>query len=241
MRRAAVEQGRRGERAGRRGRARLAPWLGAAAALAAWPAAADNNPFGYGSGQPWVFQSGFGAVDDDPGFDHFTRVLQLGTTTLHLYATAGPVASDGEVSLCMPPEEGGGLGDEICGLDVQINVTGPAFVAGFRPAGPPGGTGIVFSPTTFGATTKSLRLNSVRSTDPIPAGAHKLGELDVTVTDGRGVLVTVSGNAMVLAQRQQVEIEPNIIAVPEPGQAWLLASALAGLAGGAWLRRRRVG
>ena len=240
MRRAAMGNGRRGERAaGRRGRARLAPWLGAAAALAAWPAAAGNNPFGYGSGQPFVFQSGFGAVDDDPGFDHFTRVLQLGTTTLHLYATAGATAS-GEASLCMPLEEGGGQGDEICGLDVQINVTGPAFIAGFRPAGPPAGTDIVFLPTSFGATTKSLRLNAARSEDPIPAGAHKLGELDVTVTDGRGVLVTVSGNAMVLAQRQLVPIEPNIIAVPEPGQVWLLGSALAGLAGGAWLRRRRI-
>jgi hypothetical protein len=208
--------------------------------LAAGPAAGDHNPFGYGSGTPWIFQSGFGNVNDDPGFDHYTRVLPLGTTTLHLYATAGPNPSGGEGPLCLPPPEGGS-GDEICGMDVQINVAGPAFVAGFRPAAPPGGTGIVFSPETFSPTTKSLRLNSVRSNDPIPAGAHKIGELDVTVTGAAGVLVTVSGNAMVLAQRQMADVEPNIIAVPEPGRVWLLGSALVGLAGLAGLRRLRVG
>jgi hypothetical protein len=226
----------------RNGRARLRPWLGAAAAavLAAAPAAAGNNPFGYGSGAPWIFQSGYGSVDDDPGFDHFTRVLPIGTTTLHLYATAGPNASAAEGPLCLPAPDGGD-GDEICGLDVQVNVAGPAYVAGFRPATGPGGTGIVFAPTSFSPATKSLRLNSVRSDDPIPAGAHAIGELDVTVTGSTGVLVTVSGNAMVLAHRQMADVQPNIIAVPEPERGWLLGSALVGLAGLAGLRRLRAG
>jgi hypothetical protein len=226
----------------RSGRAGLRSWLcaAAAAALAAAPAAAGNNPFGYGSGTPWIFQSGYGSVDDDPGFDHYTRVLPLGTTTLHLYATAGPNPSSVEGPLCLPPPDGGS-GDEICGLDVQINVAGPAYLAGFRPAAAPGGTGIVFSPSTFLPTTKSLRLNAVRSNDPIPAGAHEIGQLDVTVTGGTGVLVTVSGNAMVLANRQLANVEPNIIAVPEPERVWLLGSALVGLAGLAGLRRLRAG
>ena len=226
----------------RNGRAGLRPWLCAVAvaALAAAPAAADNNPFGYGSGAPWIFQSGYGSVDDDPGFDHYTRVLPLGTTTLHLYATAGSNPSGVEGPLCLPPPDGGS-GDEICGLDVQVNITGPAYVAGFRPAAAPGGTGIVFSPSTFLPTTKSLRLNAVRSNDPIPAGAHEIGQLDVTVTGGTGVLVTVSGNAMVLAHRQLANVQPNIIAVPEPERGWLLGSALAGLAGLAGLRRLRAG
>jgi hypothetical protein len=209
---------------------------GAATALAAGTAAAGQNPFGFGSGVPWVFQSGHGTVADDPGFDHHTRVLPIGTSTLHLYATAGPNPSGEGEEVCSPAP-GGGRGDEICGIDVQINVAGPAFLAGFRPAG---GTGISFFPTTFGSTTRSLRLNSVRGTDPIPAGAFKLGELDVTVTDGRGVVVTVSGEAMVLGQRQLAEIEPNIIAVPEPGALLLLPSALLGLAGLAGLRRLRA-
>jgi hypothetical protein len=126
-------------------------------------------------------------------------------------------------------------------MDVQINVAGPAYLAGFRAAGAPGGTGITFFPTTFTTTTKSLRLNSVRSQDPIPAGAHKIGELDVTVTGASGVVVSVSGNAMVLGERQVAPIEPNIIAVPEPGEPWLLGSALAGLAALAGLRRLRAG
>ena len=241
MRRAVLERRRRGDRGvrgGSRGRSR---WLGAAAGalLAATPAAADHNPFGYGSGRPWIFQSGYGTVDDDPGFDHYTRVLKLGTTTLHLYATAGPVAS-GAGQLCSVPPDGGS-GDEICGMDVQINVTGPAYIAGFRPAAPPGGTGIVFAPTTFSSTTKSMRFNSVRSSDAIPAGAHPIGELDVTVTGGLGVLVTVSGNAMVLAKQQEAAVEPNILAVPEPALGAQLASALAALAGLAALRRSRRG
>ena len=211
----------------------------ALAVLGAGSAGAQENPFGFGSGVPWVFQSGHGEVDDDPGFDHFTRVLALGTTTLHLYATAGPAATANGGTLC-DPLPGGGNGDEICGMDVQVNVAGPAYIAGFRPAGPPAGTGIVFFPTTFGATTKGLRLNSVRATDPVPSGAFKIGELDLTVTGDRGVNVTVSGNAMVLAQRQVVAVRPNVLAVPEPQETWLLASALLGLAGLAARRRRRA-
>lgn len=199
------------------------------------------NPFGFGSGVPWIFQSGYGAVDDEPGFDHHTRVLPLGTTTLHLYATAGEIPTGGEVALCDPPPAGGG-GDEICGMDVLVVVAGPAYIAGFRPSGPPAGTGIVFFPTSFGSTTKSLRLNSVRTSDPVPAGAYKIGEIDVTVTGERGVNVSVSGNAMVLAQRQLAAIEPNVIAVPEPEPTLLLPCALLGLFGlGALARRRRSG
>ena len=221
-------------------RRRCAPRWGvlvfAFAILAAGSAGAQENPFGFGSGVPWIFQSGYGTVADDPGFDHHTRVLPLGTTTLHLYATAGPNASGEGEQVCRPPPDGGS-GDEICGMDVQLNVTGPAHIAGFRAAG----TEITFFPTTFSAATKRLRLNSVRPTDPIPAGAFKFGELDVTVTGASGVAVTSSGNAMVLGQRQLVPIEPNIIAVPEPEETWLLASAILGLACLAAYRRLRVG
>jgi len=210
--------------------------VSALAALSAGSAGAQQNPFGFGSGVPWIFQSGYGTVADDPGFDHHTRILPLGTTTLHLYATAGPNGSGEEQQVCSPPPDGGS-GDEICGMDMQVNVAGPAHIAGFRPVG----TEISFFPTSFGTATKSLRLNSVRPTDPIPAGAFKFGELDVTVTGAVGVSVTVSGNAMVLGERQLVPIEPNIIAVPEPDESWLLASALLGLAGLAAHRRLRVG
>jgi len=223
-----------------RGARRWGVLLAATAELAAGSAGAEPNPFGFGSGAPWIFQSGYGTVADDPGFDHFTRILPLGTTTLHLYATAGRNGSGEGAQVCSPPP-GGGSGDEICGMDVQVNVTGPAYLAAFRPAGPPAGTEITFFPSSFGTATKSLRLNSVRSTDPIPASAFKFGELDVTVTGASGVSVTVSGNAMVLGQRQLVPIEPNIIAVPEPEETWLLASALLGLAGLAAHRRLRVG
>jgi hypothetical protein len=209
---------------GRRRGLRRAWFAFAVATLLAGTAGAQQNPFGFGSGVPWIFQSGYGNVPDDPGFDHFTRVMPMGTTTLHLYATAGPSRSrEGEQVCGAPPA--GGSGDEICGMDVQVNVTGPAHVAGFRAAGPPGGTDITFFPTSFGATTKSLRLNSVRATDPIPAGAYKFGELDVTVTGSTPVAVTVSGNAMVLGQRQMVPIRGTVIAVPEPEGTWLLASA----------------
>jgi hypothetical protein len=218
----------------------LRPCLLAAAAALWAGAAAAENPFHFGSGTPWVFQSGNGAIADDVGFDLHTRILPIGTTTLHLYATAGPTASQGGEQVCRPAPEGGS-GDEICALDVQINVAGPAYLAGFKAAGPPGGTGIRFFPTSFSPTTKSLRLNSVRTNDPIPAGAHKIGELDVAVTDGSGVVVTVSGNAMVLAERQVANIERNIIAVPEPGRLLLLASSLLGLAGLAGLRGLRAG
>jgi hypothetical protein len=227
-----------------RSRGRSAWVLGALVVLAVAPATAGvegPNPFGYGSGQPWIFQSGYGSVADEPGFDHYTRTIPIGTTTLHLYATAGPTPSSGGgegEDVCSPPVAGI-AGDEICGMDVQINLTGAGYLAAFRPAGPPGGTGIAFSPETFSTTTKSLSFNSVRSTDPIPAGAHKLGELDVTV-QGNGVVVTVSGNAMVLGGRTVANVVPNVIAVPEPGEIPLLLSALLGLAGLSALRRRHT-
>jgi hypothetical protein len=223
---------------------RACAWGGALAvalaALAAPPATAGvegPNPFGNGSGAPWVFQSGHGAVDDGPGFDHYTRTLPLGTTTLHLYVTAGPSTTGVEGDVCLPNDE---PGDEICGFDVQLNLSGAGHFAGFRPAGPPGGTGLVSSPTSFDAVTKSLRMNGVHATSPIPAGATKLGELDVAV-EGNGVTVTVSGNAMVIAGERTVDVLPNVLAVPEPGEAWLLGSALAGLAALARLRRPRAG
>ena len=227
-------------KAPRRARARRGAFAAALAALAAAPATAGvngPNPFGYGSGTPWVFQSGYGAVNDDPGFDHYTRTIPVGTTTLHLYATAGPNPTATAGDVCLPLAN---PGDEICAMDIQINLTGAGHLAAFRPAGPPGGTGIVLFPTTFDTTTKSLRLNSVRTSDPIPAGASKLGELDVAV-DGNGVTVTVSGNAMVIAGRRVANIVPNVIAVPEPGEWVLLGSALAGLAALAPLRRSRAG
>jgi len=213
-----------------------------AAALAAGAAEAGDNPFGFGSGAPWIFQSGNGAIADDVGFDAHTRILQLGTTTLHLYATAGPLSSQEGEQVCSPGPEGGS-GDEICGMDFQINVTGPAHLAGFRPVAQPVGAEFTFFPATFSATTKSLSLNLVRATPTlaIPAGVYKIGELDVTVTGGRGVVVTVSGDEMVLGRRQLAAIEPNIIAVPEPGATSLLVSALLGLAGLAGLRRLRAG
>ncbi len=214
--------------------------LGAAVALAAGAAQAANNPFGFGSGVPWIFQSGNGAIADDVGFDAHTRILPLGRTTLHLYATAGSLSSQTGQRVCNPGPEGGS-GDEICGMDLQINVAGPAYISGFQAAGPPGGTGIIFHPNEFSPTTKSLSLNSVRATDPIPAGASKIGVLEVTVTGGSGVVVTVSGDKMVLARRQVAAIRPNIIAVPEPGEVQLLATALLGLAALAGLRRVRAG
>ena len=77
------------------------------AVLTAGAASAQQNPFGFGSGVPWIFQSGSGSVPDDPGFDHFTRVMPMGTTTLHLYATAGQNPSGEGEQVCANPPGGG--------------------------------------------------------------------------------------------------------------------------------------
>jgi hypothetical protein len=181
----------------------------AGAAILVWSGVASaDNPFHLGSGQAFVFQSG--GSDNHPGvsdfgahpFDHYTRVLPLGTTTLHLYATGGHADSlPGEV-LCQGGP-GGGSGDEICGFDVEITLTGPAHVSDFRAAGPPGGDGIRTYPMSgFGPT----------------------------VTGSSGVVVSVTDGGMVLANRQTIPMNSTLLAVPEPGVPWMLGVACLGLA-----------
>jgi hypothetical protein len=82
----------------------------------------------------------------------------------------------------------------------------------------------------FGPTVTQIRLVAPRSLDPIPAGAHLIGELDVTVTGSSGVVVSVTDGGMVLANRQTIPMNSTLLAVPEPGVPWMLGVACLGLA-----------
>ncbi len=143
--------------------------------------------------------------------------------------------SDPGASICRPGSPVAD-GDEICGVNVRIEVIGDAVITAFYVNGdipelvvtgiPPMGTSL-------------LHLVFVRAGNPLlPAGGpHKLGTLTVERGTG-GATVSVTGIDGLGANFSRQAIVQSVIAVPEPGQWLLLGSGILGLAGlNLWRRR----
>jgi hypothetical protein len=142
------------------------------------------------------------------------------TLTVHLDAGIDPSAG----TICQD-----GNGDELCGADVILKLNGPGLITGFMAA--PTGPLIVFDPDPFTPTTE-LRLNLLTATPPHVMGSKLLGTLTLDLSSASGAnpsSVEAHGQVVDAAGRLQ-SIPLQLIAVPEPSHAWLLASGILGLA-----------
>lgn len=179
-----------------------------------------------------------------PGANDFSIYLSgVGTKIADLYFSNGST----------PPQEGAipcraetsTAGDLTCGFEAEVALTGPAEITRFDADE---SMGLSASLSEDG---KLLRLVASRALNALPEGIHRLGEIEIFVTDPLGVVVSVSGSvvgangdgsSMAGSVPSGLEVRtmfPYNLYNPEPA-AWLqLPSALLGLALLARLRRRR--
>lgn len=200
--------------------------------LLAWAAPAagvnDMNPFRIAP-DIWVYYD-----KDGSGFDAYTATVPLGIHTIDLRVTAGEIASLGGETLCTLPA--GATGQELCALDVQIQVTGPGVITGFAAE-----TGLGLVPFIQpDGKTMSIAFSTLTNPFPTPFPPQRLGALTVDIT-GNNAVVAVTGNSGIGPNSVDVKTAlSNIVLVPEPGVPLLLASGVGGLLGLHRLRRRRA-
>lgn len=192
-----------------------------------------------GAFPPYIWPSA-----SQPGASDFNIYLRgAGRQIADLYFTNGPNGPDGEETPCRISTTG--AGDLTCGFEAEVTVTGPAEIVRFDPDESMGMS------ASLAEDGKLLRLVASRALNPLPAGIHRMGEMELMVTDPLGVVVTVSGTVVgangdrgpdgqsVPTGLELRTIFPYNLYNPEPA-AWLqLPSALLGLALLARLRRRR--
>ncbi len=138
----------------------------------------------------------------------------------------------------------GGDGDELCGLDVQIALSGDARITSFSGDSTLCGSSAQFAwfPVEFDFDSTNIRLNVLCGVAPLPPGIHRLGTLAVNLgelAESAIASVSVSGTVAIGANRQQRNIALNLLAVPEPSFALALASGVGTLATMAAMRIRR--
>jgi hypothetical protein len=135
-----------------------------------------------------------------------------------------------------PCNEQLGVGDQLCGYDLLIEVEGDpsASISDFDPASALKTAVYPVMP----ATTRQLRVNFVDVAPPNASPIH-VGTLTVDATGFTAAKVWAKGENVVTANLGLVDIDDQIIALPEPGGMLLLVSGILGLAALSRLPRRR--
>ena len=205
-------------RAGRTPSTRASLLLAACVLLAAGSAVAGPPPVAF-------------ADPTTAGTFRGTQSLPTGTHTLDLYVVRGVTPSVGAESVCE-----NGSGDELCGCDVLVEVTGNGYIGGFAEE-----SGVVPDVTMFTSSSLSLSLNYVDSVFRVQGDtdAKKLGALTFVIT-GTGAIASVRGVECLNASFQKETIANGVdmvIMMPEPGGLLLLAGGVLGLAALSRLRR----
>jgi hypothetical protein len=132
-------------------------------------------------------------------------------------------------------DEQDGTGDELCAYDLLIEVEGDpsASISNFVPAA---ASKMAVYPV-MPATTRQLRVNFVDVAPP-NASPIPIGTLTVDATGFTAAKVWAKGESVVTADLGLVDIDDQIIALPEPGGMLLLVSGILGLAALSRLPRR---
>jgi len=153
--------------------------------------------------------------------------------------------SDPDFGLPCIGSPNGGDGSELCGLDIQVNLTGDVQITSFIPdlSLCESTAAIASFPTDFEEINTSLRFNVLCGVTPLSAGIHRLGSLSVNMGDigpNDSPTVAVTGSIAIGANRQRRTIAVNLLAAPEPGIGLALVLGTAGLVGFGRGRRPRV-
>jgi hypothetical protein len=156
------------------------------------------------------------------------KALVSGSQTLNITIDMG--TDPGSGTPCV-----NGDGDQLCGADVLLTLTGDGQIDFFG-----AGSNVIAEPPSLSV----LHLNILKTTPPLfLLGPQNLGTLDITVlgteTTGNQVKIVVRGDA-VNAAGNIVEIPEKTIAVPEPSVRLLLLSGAFGLAALHGMRTRRA-
>ena len=169
--------------------------------------------------------------------------LPIGTTTLSLWVSGGDLVSTVPADACAAETADG---DEMCGLKVEIALTGGITIDNFTPASMaqpepplPFLTGERTNDPLFGSQV--LEIAWVAPSPP-PVGPQKVGELTV-IYDGQtpGAVLVGAASASVDAGLRLRPMASQPIALPEPGGAvGLLVGALALALNSFATRRRRA-
>jgi hypothetical protein len=175
---------------------------------------------GAASAAPVVYHS---PADDggDPGMP--VELPPGPAVSLFLYVDPGDAASASGTA-CK-----NGAGEELCALAIRLGTAGDISIQGFVPDPQAG--------LVFGLAGGELRANGVRAAAGGWLGATRLGELVVSVSGG-GSVELLEGQE-VGADLALAEMDPAVIALPEPDATWLLAAGVSGLAALRAARGRR--
>lgn len=138
----------------------------------------------------------------------------------------------------------GGDGHELCGLDMEIVLSGDVRITSFSVDSTLCGSTAQFAwfPVAFDFNSTNLRLNVLCGVVPLPPGIHRLGTLGVNLgalEEDAIASVSVSSTVAIGANRQARNIALNLLAAPEPSFALALASGVCTLATMAAVRIRR--
>jgi hypothetical protein len=170
---------------------------------------------------------------DGDGYYDFTRVLPLGTQTLDIWATGGAISSVPGPTLCLPGSPSGG--QEVCALNIHFQLSGNGELISFAAADGLSSGSFVNPPGTL------LTVNLTSGAAPLPAGfpPMRIGALTLAVNGG-DVVVNMTGVQGLGPDQAPHPMEPHTMFLPEPGQFWLLSSALLGLAALHRVRKARA-
>lgn len=158
---------------------------------------------------------------NDDGLSGSSTIASGGVQTVYLYIDGGTIPSS-PGRACHD-----GLGDEVCGYDLELTGLNGLTLSSFNPD--PSANLLI------NVSAASVRLNGLDTQSPTP-GPHRIGELQVVAGAG-GELQLTSGEVVGANLGSEVLAAATLAIVPEPHGSFLMGSGVGLLA---VLARRRM-